>query len=177
MALIACFVILWALNPEKFTPGYIAKTITEYGESAWLIYIAATLVRGFFLLPSTPFVIGGTLLFPEHPFWVLFVSMVGVMFSATLLYYFADFLGFSKYLEKKNALGIQKWKDKLQKPTAGLVVLVWSFFPFVPTDIICYVAGLVKMRFLYFFLGVFLGELILNIFYVYYGNDIFQFFI
>ena len=140
-----------------------------------IIYIVATFVRGFFLIPSTPFVLCGVLLFPNQLFLVLVISMLGVLFSASLLYFFADFLGFSKKLEAKNVLGIQKWKNKLQQPRAGLFVMLWSFFPLVPTDLICYVAGLVKMRYLYFILGVAIGELTLNIFYVYYGNNIFQF--
>lgn len=168
--------MLFLSYPQEFKPDAIAERIEKMGTAPMIIYLGVTLIRGFFLIPSTPFVLCGVLLFPNQLFLVLIISMLGVLFSATLLYYFADLLGFSKKLEAKNVLGIQRWKKKLQKPQSGLFVLLWSFFPLVPTDLICYVAGLVKMRFLYFILGVGLGELTLNIVYIYFGGEILAFF-
>ena len=40
---------------------------------------------------------------------------------------------------------------------------------------VCYVAGIVRMPFRNLFIGVFLGELTLVIFYVYFGQGIFEF--
>jgi len=98
--------------------------------------------------------------------------MVGVMVSATALYYFSDMLGFSRYLESKYPKEIDKWKARLRSPKATYFVIGWSFFPLVPTDLICYVAGIVKMPYKYMFTGVFLGELTLCIFYVYFGANL-----
>ena len=98
--------------------------------------------------------------------------MVGVMTSATALYYFSDILGFSQYLEKKYPKDIGRWKSILQSRKAIYFVIGWSFFPLVPTDLICYVAGIVKMPYKHMFVGVFTGELILDIFYVYLGSNL-----
>jgi uncharacterized membrane protein YdjX (TVP38/TMEM64 family) len=168
------FLIGYILNPEIATPEYIVRTIQRFSNEMMLVYILLTIGRGFFLLPSTPFVIGGAILFPDSLFLVLVISMLGVMCSATALYYFSDLLGFSHYLEKKYPKGIEKWKARLQNPKAAFFVLGWAFFPLVPTDLICYVAGIVKMPFRYMAIGVFVGELVLNIFYVYFGLDLFE---
>lgn len=159
-------------NPNIIEPESIRDYVQKYDDEMLLIYIVLTIVRGFFLIPSTPFVIGGGMLFPDKLFLVLVISMIGVMFSATTLYYFADILGFSKYLNAKYSDKISKLKILLQDHKSTYFVIGWSFFPLVPTDLICYVAGIVKMPFKYLFIGVFFGELVLDVIYVYFGSNI-----
>lgn len=166
--------VTFALRPEVASPEYIVRLISRFSNEMLLVYIVITIGRGFFLIPSTPFVIGGAILFPDQLLLVLVISMIGVLFSATALYYFSDLLGFSKYLEKKYPKGVERWTRRLQHPRAALFVFGWAFFPFVPTDLICYVAGIVKMPYRFMFIGVFLGELTLNVFYVYFGGGIFE---
>ncbi|WP_196886399.1 TVP38/TMEM64 family protein [Aureivirga sp. CE67] len=173
------FTVLWILviiyliikylqNPEIIKVDNIKAFVESYGNEMIFIYILLTFVRGFFLIPSTPFVIGGSLLFPDQLFLVLMISISGVLFSATLLYFLADKLGFSDYFKTKQSKSIEIWKTRLKSPKAIYFVIGWSFFPFVPTDVICYVAGLVKMPFKYMITGVFIGELVLDVFYIYF---------
>ena len=75
-------------NPSIINPNAIVEFIRLYENEMLLVYTILTLVRGFFLIPSTPFVVGGGLLFPDHKLMVLIISMIGVMSSATMLYYF-----------------------------------------------------------------------------------------
>lgn len=172
LTMILSAVIAFLINPGIASPEYIVDFISRFENAMLFVYILVTIGRGFFLIPSTPFVIGGALLFPDKLFLVLALSMMGVMFSATALYYFSDFLGFSKYLEKKYPKGIARWHRRLEHPRATLFVIGWAFFPFVPTDLICYVAGIVKMPYRFMFIGVFLGELTLNIFYVFFSKGL-----
>lgn len=165
-------VMLWLLlqylrQPEIATAAYLSRFIYSYGNAMFSAYIVLSLLRGLFLIPSTPFVIGGAMLFPDKLFWVLLISMLGVMLSATALYYLSDMLGFSHYLEKKYPKQVAQWKARLSSRRATYFVIAWSFFPFVPTDLICYVAGIAKMPYKYLFIGVFVGELVLDVFYVY----------
>lgn len=159
-------------NPTAISQNSIKDFIESYNNEMMLVYVIVSLVRGIFLIPSTPFVIGGGLLFPDRLHIVLLISMAGVMASATALYYFSDLLGFSEYLEKKYPNDIVKWKRRLSSPKAIIFVLVWSFFPLVPTDLICYIAGIVKMPYKHMFMGVFFGELVIVTFYVYFGANI-----
>jgi uncharacterized membrane protein YdjX (TVP38/TMEM64 family) len=156
-------------NPDILSPEALAAFISRYEDTMLFMFVLLTLIRGFFLIPSTPFVIGGTLLFPDQLVMVFIISMLGIMVTATALYYFSDLLGFSHYLERKYPKPIAKCKARLTGANATLLVFGWAFFPLVPTDIICYVSGLIKMPFKYMFLGVLAGELILVTAYIYFG--------
>ena len=166
------FLIAFIKDPNIVSPEVLIRFIRRYEDTMLLVYIIVSLVRGFFLIPSTPFVIGGALLFPDQLLMVLLISMLGIMVSATSLYYFSDLLGFSQYLEKKHPKGVQTWKTRLKQPNAAFLVFGWALFPLVPTDLICYVAGIVKMPFKYLFIGVFAGEIILVVTYIYFGASI-----
>lgn len=171
-AAVLALIIFYFVRPDLVTVEALSSFIASYESEMLLIYISLTLVRGLFLIPSTPFVLAGIVLFPTSPFFVIIISMIGILLTSTALYYFSDILGFSQYLEKKHPEGVEKWHRRLNNPKSTLFVVAWSFFPFVPTDLICYVAGIVKMPFKYMFLGVFIGELILVTFYVYFGSGL-----
>ena len=170
------FIISWGVcylyNPNILDPATIKSFLSEFRGTAFLLYFIVTIVRGLFLIPSTPFVIAGGLLFPDQLFLVLCVSMLGVMNSATMLYYFSDALGFSNYFEENYYKELEYVKSKLTDTKAFLFVIFWAFLPIVPTDLICYIGGIIKMPFRYVFGGVFIGELILDIGYVYLGASI-----
>lgn len=168
------FAVAYFLYPENFTPEYLAGFIKKFANEMMLVYILLTFIRGFFLIPSTPFVILGGLLFPNQLLLVLIISIAGIMFSATALYYFSDILGFSKYLDAKFPSKIEVWKNRLKSSKSIFFITGWSFFPFVPTDLICYVTGVLKTPFKNMFIGVFIGELVLCTVYVYFGASIFD---
>lgn len=162
------------INPKLIEADYLVDYIQRYQDQMLIIYTVLTLIRGFFLIPSTPFVIAGGLLFPDKLLFVFIISMVGIMVAALSLYFFANWLGFGNYLESKFPNKISQWKKRLQHPNAMYFVIGWSFFPFVPTDLICYVAGLVKMPLKYFLFGIFIGELVLVSCYLYFGKGLFD---
>jgi uncharacterized membrane protein YdjX (TVP38/TMEM64 family) len=163
------------IYPELLSTEFLVNLITRFENQLLLAFFLISILRGLFLIPSTPFVLTGILLFPAMPWIVLVISMIGILLTATGLYYFADMLGFSEKLDKKFPEKMKIWHKRLNSPKATLIVLAWSFFPLVPTDLICYVAGIVKMPFKYLMLGVFVGEAILVSFYVFVGQGIFQY--
>jgi uncharacterized membrane protein YdjX (TVP38/TMEM64 family) len=167
-ALVVLFlVVLYLLKPEVLSVESLRQVLDQFGTQVLVGYILLSFLRGFFLLPSTPFVILGAAIFPHTPLLVLAISMAGVLFSASFLFYFSDWLNFGKYLENKFPRRVAELRIRLRKRNAFFLVLGWSIFPFVPTDLLCYVGGIVKMRFSILLSGVFLGELLLNVFYVY----------
>jgi uncharacterized membrane protein YdjX (TVP38/TMEM64 family) len=87
--------------------------------------------------------------------------MGSVLLSATLLYYLSDWMGFSEHLQRKYPHKMDYVRRKLEHPMSFLLVVAWSFFPLVPTDLMCYLARLVQMRYRVLILGVFVGELVL----------------
>jgi len=174
-------IILWATvllaavgsyiyAPQAFTGEHIAIFLERF--QAWMlaIYLVFSVLRGFTLLPSTPLVIAGTLIFPSQPWLVLLISISGILVSSTLIYFCSDLLGFTDYFETKHSKAVERIRRRLETPAGFLFVLLWAFFPLVPTDAVCYVAGTTRMAFIKFILAVFLGELILCSFYIFSGG-------
>jgi uncharacterized membrane protein YdjX (TVP38/TMEM64 family) len=161
---------------EVFTAQAIAEFLTQFKTSIFVTYFVVSILRGLTLVPSTPLVLAGTILFPSDPFLVLAISISGIIFSSTMIYFFSDYLGFGSYLERKHSHKIVKIKDQLQKPTGTFFVFFWSFFPFVPTDAICYVAGILRMNFGKFIVALALGELLTCSIYIFFYTYIASFF-
>jgi uncharacterized membrane protein YdjX (TVP38/TMEM64 family) len=167
---VICLFILVLVKPDLFTPEGIARVIQEYSGHLLIVYVLISVLRGLFIIPSTPFVLVGIILFPDMPWVVFTISIIGIIIGSTLVYYFSDGLGFSKKLEDKYPKKIDRWHKRLNSPWASLIVIIWSFFPFVPTDVICFVAGIVKMPYHFLIAGVIIGEVFLVYIYVFYGS-------
>ena len=86
IAAVAVFV-LWLRDPGLFTQGAIAARIEGWGSWMFAGFIGISLVRGFFLVPSTPVILTGGVLFPESLPMVFLVSVAGIVVSATAIYY------------------------------------------------------------------------------------------
>lgn len=157
--------------PGLLTPEGIKMQVLKMGTAALFVYFGLSLIRGFFLLPSTPFVLAGVCMYPASPWTVIGISMLGIMTSAVLLYWFSDTLGFSTYLDRRFPKPIAKARKLLTGKYSFLVVAGWSFFPLVSTDVICYVAGLVKMPLQKMLLGLLIGEMVLVSSLVYIGRE------
>ena len=121
-------------------------------------YLALSVVRPLTLVPSTVLIVVGTLLFPAQPWFVGISSLAGVVVSAAGIYYFFEFLGLAELFERHHAARVRRLEGQVQRK-GFWVVLAWSAFPFVPTDVICYVAGTLRMNLWVFLSAVALGEL------------------
>lgn len=158
--------------PQMFTAENIAAFLLRFQGVIWLVYLLFSILRGFTLLPSTPLVIAGTILFPGQPFAVLGVSMTGILLSSTMIYFFSEYLGFSDYFESHKPESTHRIRQKLEHPLGFLFVAAWAFFPLVPTDLVCYLAGTTKMNYAKFIAAVFAGELVLCTFYIFFGGSL-----
>ncbi len=165
----------YLLYPQVFTAENVADFLRRFEGEIWLIYLVMSALRGFSLLPSTPLVIAGTLLFPDQPFAVLAVSIVGILSSSTMIYFFSEFLGFNEFFENHKPELTHKLKAKLEHPLGFLFIALWAFFPLVPTDLVCYLAGTTKMNYWKFIAAVMAGELILCSIYIFFGGALLNF--
>lgn len=158
--ILIAFVLLWAVYPEVLDKQFLAERLKSLGFWAWVIYCAVFIIRGFFLIPSTPFVLLGVLVFPGQEIALFVVSLICVGLNAALIYFFSEKMGFDTYFNSKFPDKIPKIKNALDR--WGIPIVVgWSFFPAVPTDLICYVAGVVRMNFGMFMTSILIGEAIL----------------
>jgi uncharacterized membrane protein YdjX (TVP38/TMEM64 family) len=169
-AVIIVAVAFYLSDPHGFNAPEIARFIHSFRFEIWLVYLGMSAFRGFTLLPSTPLVLAGTLLYPDEPWLVLAISMAGIVISSTLIYFGSEALGFSDYFESKKPEAIHKIRQRLEHPFGLAFVAVWAFFPLVPTDAICYVAGTIRMNFPKFISAIFIGELALCSIYVFSGG-------
>jgi polyvinyl alcohol dehydrogenase (cytochrome) len=140
--------------------------------SAWLayaVYILLGALRGFALIPVTNLVVLAIPLFPPVPLLVL--TVVGIAISSACIYAFAGSLKLGEYLERRHARHMQRLQNALRRnPTS--IVTAWSFLPIVPTDLICYVCGVMKISFRRFMLGVLVGEGAICAIYIFAGTSL-----
>ena len=170
--LVVALTTLYAVNPGLLQPEALVDVLRQSGQPVLLAYVVLSIVRAFTLIPSTVLIIAGTLLFPNQQWFVLISSMGGVVASAALVYFFFEFLGLGELLERKHRSRV-RWLKEQTRTRGFWIVLAWSAFPFVPTDVICWVAGSLRMHFGRFVAAVALGELPLVSFYVLAGSMLF----
>jgi uncharacterized membrane protein YdjX (TVP38/TMEM64 family) len=172
VSVVVIAIAFYVLRPAEFSAANIAAFVHSFETEIWLVYLAISAVRGFTLLPSTPLVLAGTLLFPGEPWLVLGISMTGILISSSLIYFCSEALGFASYFETRKPLAVARIRRRLEHPAGLAFVAAWAFFPLVPTDAVCYVAGSTKVHFLKFIFAVFAGEFVLCSFYVYTANSL-----
>lgn len=175
VAVVGGVLVLWLMNPSALSKESFESLLTRMGPWAFAGFVLISLVRGALLIPSTPVVLAGGAFFPNAIPLVLLVSMAGIVASATLLYRFPGFAGYDSMLAAKYPEQLGRLQRNLVKPGAVWLVAAWSFFPAVPTDLICYAAGLVGMPYRRMILGLVIGELPLVTAYVLLGTKVAEF--
>jgi uncharacterized membrane protein YdjX (TVP38/TMEM64 family) len=165
-------VLFYVLYPDQFTANKIAASFSQHHDLAILAYLLVSVTRGLFLLPSTPFVLAGVLLFPEDLPVVFLISMTGVLAGSAIVYLFSDALGFSDSLRGRYQR-LYPWVAEKMTRHGTPIVIGWAFFPWVPTDLISCIAGATKMGFWRFLLAIGIGESVLVAAYIFTGQAIF----
>ena len=176
-------ILFWAVSLIPFGifliyhPGFLdPRNLAIFVQWFWIwslvIYALLFLFRGLLLVPSTPLILVGMILFPDDTHAVFAISMTGILFSALIIYRFSDILGLDEYF----AENVKSTKIRKMIEVYGFyAVAFWSFFLVLPTDLICYVAWAVRMNIYKFIGAVALGEgFIIGIF-LYGGRGIFEY--
>ncbi len=135
----------------------------------YLVYFVISCLRGFTLIPVTYFIVIGIVLFPPLPLYIM--TMFGMIVSSLCIYYFSEYMNFDQYFEEKYPKYIAKIKSFLSKYQLP-VVIFWSFAPFLPTDLISYVCGSMKINVRKFILGVLIGKGITAGVYIFLGKRV-----
>jgi uncharacterized membrane protein YdjX (TVP38/TMEM64 family) len=120
-----------------------------------IIYILLGSFRAFTLVPATFLLLVGLPFFP--PLWLLLITMTAVIVSSSICYFFAEALHMDEFFERKHPKQIKKLKELLQRYQLPIII-GWSFMMFLPTDLICYVCGTLRINFTKFIVGLLIGE-------------------
>ncbi len=143
------------LTHRDLVRAMLAEAASVSIVASGLLYLALGSVRGFTLIPSTTLVLVAMAFFPPVPLFVL--TLAGILISSASIYWFADALGLAALLERRHASAVGRL-TRLSQDHELLIIIGWSFFPFAPTDLICYVCGVLRVNFLKFLIGVAIGE-------------------
>lgn len=128
------------------------------------VYLGVLSLLGLTFIPSTPFAIAGVFLF--SPGTAYFLNLLGIITSSTIVYHFARFLGIGRALEDRYPQKARRVREALAHKELPIIV-GWSFFPAVPTDLMIYIASSLRVPLWKCILGVLMGEGALNAFYIF----------
>jgi uncharacterized membrane protein YdjX (TVP38/TMEM64 family) len=135
--------------------------------AASISYLVIGALRPLTLVPATfPLLVA----IPFFDPWVLLaltIPCIGI--SSAICYWFAEALHLDEFVEQKYPRHIRKLKDLLQSYQLPIII-GWSFMLFLPTDVLCYVCGSLKINFKKFIVGVIIGEGAVYAIYIFFGD-------
>lgn len=173
---IACamaFYVQFLIHDLADTIAFFTWLAQTQGAALIALYMAILCMRGLLLIPSTPLLFIGIVLFP--PWLAYTLNMIGILVSSWLVIVAVRHMSLGPRLERKLALHPKTETIKRQTQKHGLpVVIGWSFFPFAPTDLIVYIGTLVRIKGPVILFGVMLGEAVLNAIYVFGGHRLLE---
>ncbi|WP_079704005.1 VTT domain-containing protein [Daejeonella lutea] len=167
---IATCIVLYAIYARELTPENISSFVKRYQGGVLIFYFALCTIRGLTMIPGTPFLLAGIILFKDSPFLLLAAFLASMLVTSGLMFYLADKLGFSTYFERNYPEKILLVREKLSGRNGFLFITLWAFAPFTPTDLVCYVAGSVRMRFINLIVPLLTGEAFICGFYIFNGQ-------
>lgn len=136
--------------------------------AAAAVYLAAGCIRGFTLIPVTVLLVAGLPFFP--PLLLFLLTLAGILVSSASIYWFSDALRIEERVARKHPKRVGQLKAALTRYELPVIV-AWSFFPFVITDIIGYVCGGLRINFAKYLLGVAIGEGTICALYIFLGSN------
>jgi uncharacterized membrane protein YdjX (TVP38/TMEM64 family) len=166
VALIGVCLPLYYFFPDVFSPDNIRQFFDTNLYAGLAVYLLFASLRGFTMIPLTPLLFAGILVFPPLPF--LLVNMVGIVVSSAFVYYLARYFRFDQFFDKHYPTQIAKLTGLLQNRELP-VIFLWSFAPVFPTDLIVYVCSVLRISITKTLGGVLAGETIICAIYIYGG--------
>ncbi len=130
-------------------------------------YLLIGSLRAFTLVPATfPLLIA----MPFFDPWVMLaLTLPCIAISSSICYGFAEALHMDEMFERKYPAQIGKLKELLGRYELPIII-GWSFFLFLPTDVLCYVCGSLKINYKKFLLGIMIGEGTVYAAYIFFGD-------
>jgi uncharacterized membrane protein YdjX (TVP38/TMEM64 family) len=161
LALLAIWLLIvgGALYLYFFERAFIQRQLQDAFSTSMvvgsIVYILLGSFRAFTLVPATFLLLIGLPFFP--PLWLLIITMATVVVSSSICYFFAEALHMDEFFESKYPRQIALLKNLLQRYQLPIII-GWSFMMFLPTDLICYVCGTLRINFTKFIVGLLIGE-------------------
>lgn len=157
-----------AMFHRGFIVGRLEAATARSLVAGGVVYLLLGCLRGFTLIPATSLVLVGLVFFPPWPLFAL--TLAGILVSSASIYYFSEALHIDELMKARHARQLDRLRGLLDR--YGLpVIVVWAFFPLAPTDLICYLAGVLRIRVAVCLLGVLIGEGAICAMYIFLGHS------
>ncbi len=166
LALIVSCLSLYALRPDLFAPERVQHFFSDNLFIGLIIYFVIATLRGFTLIPLTPFVLAGILVFPPLPLFL--VNQAAVYSSTAILYYMTRVMKFDHFFYDRYPAQVEKLILLLNKRELPVITL-WGFAPFTPTDMIICICSVLRISIWKTLLGVSIGEGVICALYIFGG--------
>ena len=161
-----------ALYLYFFHRGVVERELQSAGSASMvagaLVYLFFGCIRGFTLIPSTTLLVAAIPFFPPTRLFLL--TLLGILVSSASVYWFSEALHLEEIVAGRHQQRVDTLKKALQQYELP-VIIGWSFFPLVPTDVIVYVCGLLRVDFGKCLLGVGIGEGAICAIYIFLGDQ------
>lgn len=162
LILITTGMLTYFFFPVELNLLLTKELVGNYLVATFVLYYLILALQGIMFIPS-PLIFIGLLIF--NPTDLFVVNMAGVTTSAIVIYYFSKYLKSDVYFETKYGKYIDIIKDAL-KGREFKVLIFWGFFPVLPTNLIVYIASILRIKASKCIIGVFIGEALINTFYI-----------
>lgn len=166
LLLIVASLSVYAIRPELFEPASIRLFFSENLVSGLFVYFLINTLRTLSLIPSTPFVLAGILVFPPLPLFL--VNQAAIYSSSALLYLLTRTLRFDHFFFTHYPRQVERLITLLHKRELSVISL-WGFAPFIPTDMIVCICSVLRISMWKTLLGVSIGEGIICAIYIFGG--------
>jgi uncharacterized membrane protein YdjX (TVP38/TMEM64 family) len=152
---------------RQFIQAELQGALSTSTVVASVVYVVLGSLRALTLVPATFLLLIAMPFFP--PVLLFALTVPGIAISSTICYFFADALRLDEAFEKRYPKQIRKLTSALQKHPLAITI-GWSFMLFLPTDLICYVCGSLRINYAKFILGVVIGEGAVYAIYIWIGT-------
>src|SRR5690606_28371347 len=122
IALIVLSLSLYSFRPDLFEPSRIRAFFSANLLTGLSVYFVISTLRGLTLIPSTPFVLAGILVFPPLPLFL--VNQAAVYSSSALLYAVTRSLRFDHFFFTHYPKQVEKLINLLHQKELP-VITVW----------------------------------------------------
>jgi len=133
------------------------------------LYLLFGCLRAFTLIPVTSLLLLGVVFFPPVPLFVL--TIAGILVSSASVFYFAEALHIDEVLRQRHGHQVER-VERLLGRYGFPIIIGLAFFPLLPTDLICYVAGVARLRITTVLAGVAIGEGAVCAIYIFIGDSL-----
>ncbi|MEG9298588.1 TVP38/TMEM64 family protein [Mangrovibacillus sp. Mu-81] len=152
----------WEIRPHD-----IRDWIMPFGWGAPIVFIIMLTIRPVVLIPTTIFSIAAGLAF--GPYIGLVVTLAGALGGASVAYAASSFLGLR--LWKKSSPKVTIIRDKMAE-NGFFYILMLRLVPFLNFDLVSYLAGAAKVRFLPYIAATAIGIIPGTIGFVFFGSGL-----